>query len=90
MQLEEITLKDRLMLAFCNHRPDFKYIGKQRRAMNELASYGLAREAGSLRFELTEEGKVLADEFDKIPNNHNDLMEQIENILKKVELVTQY
>lgn len=51
--------------------------------MNVLASFGLARWGGGLRFELTPAGEKLAEENDKRKEDHGEIEMQIREILEK-------
>lgn len=63
MKAEELDLTERNFLENCHDYPDMQYIGASRTTMNTLDCYGLVRYAGSMKYELTEDGLHIIKEI---------------------------
>lgn len=57
MESYELDNTEKYFLRLCNELPDYQYSGGPRVVMATLFSFGLVREMGNMRYELTEEGE---------------------------------
>ena len=62
----DLSAADMLLLMLLKSEPYLTYDGEKRKMLNTMMSFGLCREIGGLRWELTLDGHAICEELEEI------------------------